>query len=166
MTVFFRVLAAPVQDKASELRAAVGGLAAGDDVANCFEDDADSFARIPGAPLSYWVPLTIRQLFATEQRFEGDGRVARTTNNIEDNFRFVRLAWEVSESDAWRPWAKGSTRRFYSDIDCVVACELVAVRYDNTRQRGFTAHEADRRTWQCTRRDNAALSTSGDRRSW
>ncbi|NTX41653.1 type II restriction endonuclease subunit M [Myxococcus sp. CA033] len=121
MTVFFRVLAAPVQDKAEALRAAVSSIAAGNDAPNCFEDDADSFARIPGAPFSYWVPLKIRQLFATDQRFEGSERVARTTNNIEDNFRFVRLAWEVPESDAWRPWAKGSTHRFYSDIDFVVA---------------------------------------------
>src|SRR5688572_11804493 len=106
MTVFFRALQTPVQDKADALRDAVHALAAGSEAPNCFEDNADSFARIPGAPFSYWVPLKIRQLFATDQRFEGDERVARTTNNIEDNFRFVRLAWEVSESDSWRPWAK------------------------------------------------------------
>ena len=121
MTVFLRALETPVQDKAEVLRSAVQALAAGSMATNCFQDDADSFGKIPGAPFSYWVPLKIRQLFATPDRFEGGERVARTTNNIEDNFRFVRLAWEVSESDAWRPWAKGSTRKFYSDIDFVVA---------------------------------------------
>ncbi|WP_148313393.1 type II restriction endonuclease subunit M [Sorangium cellulosum] len=132
MTVFFRVLAAPVQDKADKLRSAVNSYADGKDAPDSFEDDADSFARIPGAPFSYWVPLRIRQLFDAPEGFESGDRVARKTNDIGDNFRFVRLRWEVSESDSWRPWAKGSTRKFYSDLDFVVSWDRPRRTY-----RGF-----------------------------
>ncbi|SBW20215.1 hypothetical protein FDG2_1626 [Candidatus Protofrankia californiensis] len=133
MTTFFALHSAP--DKASSLRSMISFCRTGAVTEGCYEVASESFRTIPGSPFAYWVPEAIMGLFSEGEMFEAAGRFARTTNNFSDNFRYVRLAWEISPDnlEGWRPWAKGSTERFYSDIDHVVAWDSQRKTYP-----GFT----------------------------
>jgi hypothetical protein len=102
-----------------------------------FEINPATFKDLPGSPLSYWVPANVIALFGHKERFESAKRIVRTTNPFGDNFRFVRLGVEVLNRVGWRPWIKGSTQRYFSDVDLVVAWDAQRETY-----RGFvgTSH--------------------------
>ncbi|MEI6341109.1 MAG: hypothetical protein WCR07_04065 [Verrucomicrobiota bacterium] len=86
-----------------------------------------SFAEVPGSPFSYWTGPRTRDLFRQFDQFENDDRVARLGMNTADNFRFVRVTWEVphfARSDAWVPFVKGGAyARFYADVPLLVSWE-------------------------------------------
>ena len=132
-TVFLRVLES--EDKAPALLAMTQGTAPSH-LNHRFEVGPASFARIPGSPFPYWVAPAVLDLFVEGQRFECLPRVVRTTNNMGDNFRFVRCSYEVSGSGAWRAWAKGRAQKFYADLDLVIAWDAKKNTY-----RGFIGTE-------------------------
>jgi hypothetical protein len=81
-----------------------------------------SFEVIPAFPFAYWTPA---ELFAAYLRFnslESHGLVVRQGMESSDNFRFVRLWWEVpAQEKKWKPYSKGgSFGPLWRDIDVVV----------------------------------------------
>lgn len=117
-TVFIRAIEAPVDGKAAVLRKAARGPSAAR-----FEGEPSSFAAVPTSPFSYWVSDRIRGLFLGLPRFESSGRIARHGLATHDDFRWLRLAWEVPPfpSDAWAPMAKGGAfSPTYSDVHLVL----------------------------------------------
>lgn len=119
-TAFLRVLE-ELDDKRSALEAAITHP----DVPGThkrFEVDASTFASIPGSPFAYWISDSIRSLYRTTPPFEGEGREARQGLATGDDFRFVRLWWEVqARRDKWVPYAKGGRySTFYFDPQLVV----------------------------------------------
>lgn len=116
MTIFLRLLAD--KEKASNLLDSCNALRA--DCANkrVFEVAPESFWAVPGAPFAYWVSDAVREVFTHNPGFESDARTARQGLATADDFRFVRLSWEVkSNRDQWRGFAKGgSFSPFYSDV--------------------------------------------------
>ncbi len=102
----------------------------------CFFVDTKSFLNIPGSPFAYWVSERIRRLFKELSPFEDEGRTANVGLQTGDDFRFVRLWWEVPrENEArsrkgtlkgkrWIPFAKGGAYSpYYADIHLVVNWE-------------------------------------------
>jgi len=98
-----------------------------------FTVPSSSFSMIPNSPLSYWVGERIRRLFVELPAFEGEGRTVKAGLCTGDDFRFVRLWWEVQRKEEarsrqdtisgkrWVPFAKGgSFSPFYYDIHLVV----------------------------------------------
>ncbi|HEX9608117.1 MAG TPA: hypothetical protein VF962_12875 [Gemmatimonadaceae bacterium] len=77
---------------------------------------------LPGSPIAYWVPDSfIAATFAHPPLAESVGE-ARWGLQADDNFRFVRLAWEVvPDGKSWFPLAKGGEYAlFYDDIHLAV----------------------------------------------
>ena len=106
-----------------------------------FEVDAAGFASVARSPFAYWVSDRIRQLFQDCPALESDGRVARPTNGLTDNGRWIRLAWEVSNRQRWRIHAKGGAfSRFWSDLHLVIGWDASQDSYP-----GYlgTAHRPD-----------------------
>ena len=94
-----------------------------------------AFDAIPGAPWVYWIPGGLRRLFETLPKLE-EIAAPKHGRYTGDNFRFLRLWWEVGKQrieldvqrgsdvrDAGRPWVpymKGGTyRKWYGNQDYV-----------------------------------------------
>lgn len=80
----------------------------------------DTFYLIPKSPFAYWVPDSIRTLFSELPNFENKNRHGHIGALSQDDFRFVRLWWEVpldnistewtnSNNKTWVPYTKGGT---------------------------------------------------------
>jgi len=106
------------------------------DCNKCFIVDTESFRKLPGSPFAYWVSEKVRNLFIELQAFEDEGRTAKQGLATADDFRFVRLWWEVSrmseartreetlQGKRWVPFAKGGAySSYYADIHLVVNWE-------------------------------------------
>lgn len=83
-----------------------------------FVDPAE-FSLLPGTPFVYWTSDAIRELFTANEPLEAGGRESVVGLQTSDDFRFLRLAWEVpaSAGSEWRLFAKGgSESRYFSDL--------------------------------------------------
>jgi hypothetical protein len=116
MTTFIRLLTD--KDKAINLLASCYTLRAGEADSRIFRVAPESFRAVPGAPFAYWVTEAVRQVFMQKPAFESDARTARQGLATADDFRFVRLWWEPSNSlSRWWGFAKGGAfSSFYSDV--------------------------------------------------
>lgn len=120
MTTFLRLLAD--KDKAQSLAASCAALRAGEGETRAFQVSPESFRAVPGTPFAYWVSDEVRQTFQLFPAFDGEGRTVKQGLATADDFRFVRVWWEVpTYSSRWHGFAKGgSFSRFYADIPVVV----------------------------------------------
>jgi len=125
-TIFLRALEA--EDKASALCAAINSPEAARGRQR-FEVDHESFAYISRSPFSYWVTPKALNCFKCFPLFESDGRIARITNPLGDNLRFVRAWWERDyrnltcdhNDEKWVPLCKGGAfSPFYYDPHLIV----------------------------------------------
>ncbi|CAB4122517.1 hypothetical protein UFOVP31_35 [uncultured Caudovirales phage] len=118
MTTFLRLL--EDKDKQNALASAIrlGGN-------SVFEVDPSSFFQVPGAPFAYWVSEEVRQTFKRFPAFDDGERAVKQGLATADDFRFVRVWWEISpDNQRWYGFAKGgSFSRFYSDMPVVVNWE-------------------------------------------
>lgn len=80
--------------------------------------------RIPGAPFSYWASDSTRINFEAMPPLESGSRTAKQGLATADDFRFVRLWWEVQQEQIysiWFPFAKGGAYApYYADHQLVV----------------------------------------------
>ena len=72
---------------------------------------------IPGARVAYWAGVTIGALFEKLPGLDSGDTVVRHGLKTGDDFRFIRLDWELAEDDdaeaRWRPFAKGGPYKPY-----------------------------------------------------
>lgn len=119
MTLFINLLDIKAEEKAPRLK-----LLLREDARNIREVSLDELGKIPGTPMSYWVSQKVRSLFSELSRFESGGRIARKGLTTSNDFRYVRLWWEVELEWLGKKWATyakgGSARTFYSNFNCVV----------------------------------------------
>ena len=90
---FIRLLAE--EDKEAALTDSVEALRSGEASSALFSTDPRKFSMVPGAPFAYWVSDRIRRLFVELPPFEADGRKVRIGLSTSDDFRFIRLGWEI-----------------------------------------------------------------------
>jgi hypothetical protein len=120
-------------EPAAPLAAAVDALRTGQAAANVFDVDPTSFSAIPGTRFSYWVGNSTLSVFREYAQLEADGREVQSGASTMDDFRFLRLFWEISadtqargrhetiDGKRWVPLAKGgSFSRYYIDWELVV----------------------------------------------
>lgn len=106
-----------------------------------FRVRAEEFGSIPGSPMAYWMSESIRRLFVDLPRLEGHGAEVRQGLATADDFRFVRLFWEVAPSEIalsreettrgkrWVPYAKGGEYSpYWADVHLVVDWERDGAR--------------------------------------
>jgi len=107
-----------------------------------FLRDLHSFSAVPSQPLAYLCPPALLSIYESHESLEASGRYARVTNQTSDDFRFLRLWWEVPlDSDRWVAYAKGGEYSpYYADLH-------LGVDWDATRgtYRGYigTTHRPD-----------------------
>ena len=87
--------------------------------------DRASFGSVPGAPVAYWIPESVRDIYSHSPRLEGSGAEVRQGLVTADDFRFVRAWWEVVsggfDQSRWPPFAKGGEYApYFADIHAVV----------------------------------------------
>src|ERR1700730_13125062 len=118
MTVFFRLN--QEADKAEVLR----GLCKSSECSTSkqiFQREPESFAAIPGAPFAYWATEAALRVYQTHKSFEKHENFAGQGVASADNFRFIRLHWEIpsnlqTESN-WFGLAKGgAATKYYGDV--------------------------------------------------
>ncbi|NDY41596.1 BREX-1 system adenine-specific DNA-methyltransferase PglX [Dissulfurirhabdus thermomarina] len=82
--------------------------------------------ELPGAPLAYWSPPEFRRLFSQIPSFISAGGEVKQGLASGDDFRFLRLFWEVplrliGRDRRWVVFAKGGEfQRYYCDLELVV----------------------------------------------
>lgn len=162
-TPILRMLREPAESRSEALLGAIisqNELKSDDRV---FLRTATELSVIPGAPLAYWIDEPVRQLFETHQPLEGYGAYVRQGLATGDDFRFVRLYWEVayerigrsaSETKAGRPWvpfAKGGEYSpYWSDIHLLVSFANEGQelrRFEGSRPQNFDRFFAAGLTW-------------------
>lgn len=87
-----------------------------------FDVECSQFRDLPNSAFAYWISDNIRSLFQGQARLDEHGVVAKQGLATADDFRFVRLRWEVAPGeDRWATFAKGGPLSpFYADISEVV----------------------------------------------
>ncbi len=80
-----------------------------------YQRDLDEFELIPGAPLSYWVPRDLRELYDSDavlgekRAADGQSGIGAVRQGIAtgNDDRFVQKFWSTSENEYWVPFPKG-----------------------------------------------------------
>ncbi len=134
MTTFLRLL--KDTDRPSALSYVVAAARMGGTDPRVYRVAPEELEEVPGAPLAYWVPASIRRLFTDFPPLEGNGAEVRQGLATADDFRFVRAFWEVDpgriarsreetfQDKRWVPFAKGGEYSpYYADIHLVVDWE-------------------------------------------
>ena len=157
-SVYVRALDAVEKDR--RLAEAIdNGMAQGRD-SIVFIQQSDFFEEIPGKRLAYWITPTFARAFTSFPALEGYKGLARQGLASADNFRFLRLVWEVpckslfgSDSAAkrgrvWANFAKGGEYSpYFQDLHLVIkfhggGTELEAFPGSVLRNPGFFFKEA------------------------
>lgn len=121
MTTFLRLLVD--KDKAGNLLASCSALRTGKSDTRVFQIQPEEFKSIPGAPFAYWVSTKVLETFQKFPPLESGERTAQHGGSTKDDFRFIRVYWELSVPDRtrWRSFAKGGAYSlFYADVYLVV----------------------------------------------
>jgi len=63
---------------------------------NLYQLDTRVLSKITNAPLCYWVDEKTVNLFLNSPKFEKEYRASKQGTSTSDNFRFVRLYWEIN----------------------------------------------------------------------
>jgi hypothetical protein len=85
------------------------------EIKRVYNVESEEFQKVPGMPISYWTPETIRDLHTTDNKIDAEtagiegNSVSTTATGLQtgDNPRFVRNHWETPKTGDYRPLAKG-----------------------------------------------------------
>lgn len=115
MTTFFRLMNS--NDKPNSLLKMISDVAEAAPNENSYVVNTGDFFNVPGSPFSYWVSSVLRSLFKSMAPLCNDYRDAQHGGSTKDDFRYLRLAWEVDRTDKWYLFAKGGEySKFYADV--------------------------------------------------
>lgn len=124
MTLFIRLLASPISTKGADLRQQIAALNQGQPAEGVFQANPAEFAAIPGTPFAYWAQEITRNVFLASPALESDNIHACSGTNTGDDFRFIRIFWEVEPKyigARWHHFPKGGAYAcFYSSIPLII----------------------------------------------
>ena len=129
---FFRLL--KDEDKASSLLRRIESQQSSQiDTPEVFTRYSDTFRKLPESRISYWASDSILSAFKRLPFLEGNWGTARQGSVTADNFRFLKLCWEVpgdsialirsdtSEGKLWALFAKGGEYSpYFQDLHLLV----------------------------------------------
>ena len=111
-------------DKAHSLSRTVHRVSCGDTNNKLFLKPVDDFNSLPSSELSYWLPTGVLRAFRGDSISSANWGMVRQGLSSGDDFRFLRLAWEVPPDgigNRWALFAKGGEYSpFYDDVHLVV----------------------------------------------
>jgi hypothetical protein len=121
---FYKLL--DVSDKSEELQNCIEACRLPEKSKRTFDRDLDSFDSIDGFVFAYWLPASLLRKYTTAPKASDRKIIARSGLQTCDNFRFIRLVWEVppSSHEMLKSWPRltkgGDYQPFWSDIPLVV----------------------------------------------
>jgi hypothetical protein len=126
------------KDKAVALRAAAADPSSWQQIDRALLRETESTA------VAYWAPPQVIRLIVDSQNSEDAGLLARVGLQTSNDFRFLRLQWEVPPNEVnqfgWVPFAKGGEYSPYADI-----IHLAVNWFDNAReQKAFAIGHAEK----------------------
>jgi hypothetical protein len=144
------------EDKAAVLNKSILSLQAGSSRPAVFRSSASRLGLLPGAPFAYWISDRVLLAFARIPALEDIRREVVIGASTKDDFRFLRLCFEVPLSNratigasnlveygAWIPFAKGGpTTPFYMNLHLAInwaanGVELKALISEYRGSRGW-----------------------------
>ncbi len=117
-------------DKPSFLIDQINALRHGSADAHTMLVDLETLNVIPGRPLAYWMPPKLLNSLATLPTFSAAGGTVQFGFSTKDDFRFLRLAWEIDPpligiDRKWVFLSKGGEfSPYYFDIHLLVNHQL------------------------------------------
>lgn len=122
MTIFLRLLAE--DDKGAALAESCARVRQGKNQYSHYEVTPGAFNAVPGKPFAYWISENVLSNFREMPPLEGGqtGRVAKRGVNSNDDFRFIRCWWEVTQvGERWFTHPKGGAfNKYYGDPHLVL----------------------------------------------
>lgn len=94
-----------------------------------FAASHDKFNALPSCFFAYWMSATLTALYSSRRTFATSGHAVVVGTQTSDDFRFLRLGWEVPQGEiglalSWAPFAKGGEYSpYYDDIHLTVRWE-------------------------------------------
>lgn len=90
-----------------------------------YDAKQENFAKIPGAPVAYWVSENFRKAFELGTSIDSISDFTGSQHKTADNEKYTKLFWEICNKDidnkAWIFYIKGGEyRKWYGNIDLVV----------------------------------------------
>ncbi|MBO6574435.1 MAG: BREX-1 system adenine-specific DNA-methyltransferase PglX [Rhodothermales bacterium] len=113
---FLRLFGLP--DKEDALGQAIRDVVDGQENELVFRCPQDEFEKLPYAAFGYWCSPALRDAFVDLPRLEENHASVRVGLQTSDDFRFLRLRWEVPAAHlgtTWLPFAKGGEYSPYHD---------------------------------------------------
>jgi len=140
-TTFFRLLKTPIDDKGEALAAQIAAVNVSGQPEETFTLDPADFSLIPGSPFPYWATEGMFRIFREIPPSEGNVASFRLGLTTNDDFRFLRLSWEVTPDSIgplWRCFSKGGAYSpYYYDVHLLLDWEDNAERLRQyCRERG------------------------------
>jgi len=116
-SLFLRLLGQ--EDRECRFSETIHRLKAGLPVSNVYQTEQSEFAKLPYAVFGYWCSPEMRSAFVDLPRIEDNAHVRQGLATADD-FRFLRLRWEISPEEsgirkAWMFFAKGGEYNPYHD---------------------------------------------------
>lgn len=155
MTTFLRLLSE--SDKSEALSQTCARLRQGKPDPRCFSVAPESFDAVPGKPFAYWATSLVRNKFQLLPPLCGTLFLGKGPDTGDD-FRFLRLFWEINTLLKWLDHPKGgSYSRYYADVHLTIDWEEDGLRIalvGNMRNRDFMQRPGI--TW--SRRTSSGIS--------
>ena len=121
MTIFVNLVN---KDREQSLRQTINSINNGFVKGDVFFTEPEAFKKLPTAAFSYWIEPGILNLFSEFPPLNDGDFTACVGLQTSDNFRFIRLNWEVPNhqlDNVWVHYAKGGEySQYYSDLHLVV----------------------------------------------
>ena len=120
--LFLRLTSVPVHQKDQAVNSCIGAIAAGHSISELFIRSSDDFRNLPNSPLAYWLPPSLSTAFKRFPPLCDSGAEAWVGLQTSNDDRFLRLWWEVSVTESWRPFSKGGEASpYFADIHLLVS---------------------------------------------
>ena len=119
------------------------------DVDYKFVKSSDTFLKIPGNPIAYWVSDSFTKTFDNGICIDDISGHTGSQNKTANNNKYIRYFWEVSSDDIgvnnkWIFYAKGGDyRKYYGNLDLVVDWSDEARDFYNNK----TSNLLDEKYW-------------------
>lgn len=84
--------------------------------------EPDVFSVVEGSPFAYWIADSVKRAYLHLPKMQETPRENKSGLSTADDFRFLRLNWEIKSGDRdWKNFSKGGRfSRFYFDLHLTV----------------------------------------------
>jgi hypothetical protein len=128
VAIFFQIHEKGI-DRGNAMLTLIEKLKSGNNEDSTFICNQDEFKKYPESRILYWLEPAIKNSFSNFESLKDTGRIAAAGLQTNDDFRFIRLSWEVNfaEIGRTRKWGNfykgGEFSPYVDDIHLVVLWE-------------------------------------------